>query len=204
MKAVFMKKLTLFIFLLPLITGCSLLKKTADPKPQDINVQIFGTPQLNPDLARIASPIRIDIYELKEIGEFTGVSYKELMDNEKVLSDKLIRRTQYIVHPDSIKYIPLKVDGNAKYLGVAAGYLNIDTANWKLSLLKQPNKNNNQNYLYVVADQSGLQQISQKQMTGLLKDYAKRHPNDPTVKENGKLVIPKPDYSKGIYTQKTF
>ena len=41
-------------------------------------------------------------------------------------------------------------------------------------------------------------------MTALLKDYAKRHPKDPLVKKNGKLVIPKPDYSKGIYTQRTF
>ena len=47
-------------------------------------------------------------------------------------------------------------------------------------------------------------QLSQAQMTALLKDYAKRHPKDPLVKKNGKLVIPKPDYSKGIYTQRTF
>lgn len=140
------------------------------------------------------------------MGEFNAVTYKELMENDKALGDKLVRRTQYIVRPDSIKYIPLQVDNTAKYLGVIAGYLNIDNANWKLSLLKQPKTslNTNQNYLYIYADKAGLQQLSQAQMTALLKDYAKRHPKDPMVKKNGKLVIPKPDYSKGIYTQRTF
>lgn len=188
------------------MVGCSTLNKSSEPKPQELNFQIFGSRTLNPDLEHVASPMRIDIFELKEIGEFNAVSYKELMENEKSLGDKLIRRTQYIVHPDSIKYIPLKVDNNAKYLGVAAGYLDIDNANWKLSLLKQPKAYlvTNQNYLYIFADKLGLQQISQSQMTTLLKDYAKRHPKDPMVKKNGKLVTPKPDYSKGIYTQKTF
>ena len=206
MSYISIKNLIILACFSPVIVGCSVLNKSANPKPQDINFQIFGTTTLNPDLQNIPAPMRIDIYELKEVGEFNVVTYKELMENDKVLGDKLVRRTQYIVHPDSIKYIPLQVDNTAKYLGVAAGYLNIDTANWKLSLLKQSKTglNTNQNYLYLYADKAGLQQLSQALMTSLLIDFAKRHPKDPLVKKNGKLVIPKPDYSKGIYTQRTF
>lgn len=206
MRLIFSKNLIVLTCFTPILVGCSALNKLKPSKPEYINFEIFAATTLNPNLQNIPSPMRIDIYELKEIGEFNAVTYKELMDNEKVLGEKLVNHTQYIIHPDSIKYIPFQVDNTAKYLGVAAGYLNINNTNWKVSLLKQPkiSFNTHKNYLYIYADEIGLQQLSQSQMTVLLKEYAKRHPNDPIVKKNGKLVAPKPDYSKGIYTQKTF
>lgn len=190
-------------------TGCSTLTPKQDKKPQEIKVQIIASPNINPDLQKIPSPIRLDILELKEIGEFNTANYLELVNNDKTLSDKilgdkLVRRTQYMIHPDTVTYIPLEVDKAGKYLGIIGSYLNIDSSEWKISLLKQHTSSltDSVNYLYLYIDKQGIQQLSQPQMTKLLKDYAKRHPNDKRINKNGKMLEPKVDYSKGIYTQK--
>ena len=70
MSYISIKNLIILACFSPVIVGCSVLNKSANPKPQDINFQIFGTTTLNPDLQNIPAPMRIDIYELKEVGEF--------------------------------------------------------------------------------------------------------------------------------------
>lgn len=187
-----------------LTTGCTTLPNKSDKKPQEIKVQLIASPTVNPDLEGIPSPLRLDILELKEIGEFNAANYQDLINDDKALGDKLVRKTQYMIHPDSVTFIPLEVTKTGKYLGVIGSYLNIENSNWKLSLLKQEPAgfNNSENYLYLYVDKQGIQQLAKPQMTTLLKDYAKRHPEDKRVKKNGKLLEPKADYSKGIYTQK--
>lgn len=190
-----------------MLSACSSDKKP--PKESDgsgdkINVQIIVSPESNPDDAGRPSPIRLDLYQLATDSEFKQFNYLELTEQAKEkIGDKLIQHDQYIFYPDTVKVLPVKVDSHLKYLGVVAGYRNLDNSQWRLILLKQKKRwyQFGKQYLYLSVDKSTLSQISKSDMKEKLRNYKERHPEDKNITFGGRAKGEKNDLSKGIFRE---
>lgn len=178
--------------------------KESDESGEKIDVQIIVSPDVNPNLVDQPSPIRLDLYQLSSDGEFKKANYFVLTNNAKeTLGDKLIQQNQFMLHPDTVSVLPIKMDSHLKYLGVVASYRDLDNSQWRLILLKQKQRwyQFGKHYFYVNIGKNELYQLSKSEMQEMLKEYKERHPDDPTIKENGKTRKNNSDLSKGIFRE---
>lgn len=201
-------KLLWLIVILHIVTisGCALFKDSSQlsPKDETIDVLILSTPSINPDIFNRPSSVRLDLFQLLDIEDFTHTNYLDLIEENNSLNGKVKSKSQYILHPDSLKYISYEINKDTKYLGIIVGYQNIEGVKWQLPLIKQPKGWNGaeNNFLYLKVDQWGVEQLSGDEMKAELKEYAKTHPDDEKVSKSGKFKKPKYDYSKGIFNEK--
>lgn len=192
-----------FILVCLMLSNCSVLNtisKKGGENTQKFEFLVLASPLINLDVVDRAAPVRLDVFQLARKSNFIYTSYLDLINEDNDLNDDTLVRTQHILSPDSINSIPLDIKENVDYLGLTTGYREIENANWKMVLQKQPPKfGSRTSYLYLKVDESGISQLSKKQMKAELKHYAERHPNDQTVTKNGDYKKPKYDYSKGVF-----
>ena len=87
---------------------------------------------LNPDIKGIPSPLVINIYQLKSTKLFKNISYKQLIDNPADhLGTTLIEQSKIEIRPGQHKYINEYLNFDTNFVGIVAGYRNIDKANWR-------------------------------------------------------------------------
>ncbi len=178
--------------------------KESDESGEEIDVQIIVSPDVNPNIVGQPSPIRLDLYQLSSDGEFKKSNYFELTNNAKEnLGGKLIQQNQFMLHPDTVTILPIKMDSHLKYLGVVASYRDLNNSQWKLVLLKQKKQwyQFGKHYFYVNVGKNKLTQLSKLEMEGMLKKYKERHPDDKKIKENGEVRKYGSDLSKGIFRE---
>jgi type VI secretion system protein VasD len=82
----------------------------------------------------------VRLYELKEEGPFNNADYFKLIDREQeALGGSLAGREEYEVQPGESRAWDMKVPGEARFLGVAAGYRDLPNSHWK-ALLPTPHQ----------------------------------------------------------------
>ena len=165
--------------------------KESDESGEKIDVQIIVSPDVNPNIVGQPSPIRLDLYQLSSDGEFKKSNYFELTNNAKEnLGEKLIQQNQFMLHPDTVTILPIKMDSHLKYLGVVASYRDLDNSQWQLVLLKQKKRwyQFGKHYFYVNVGKNKLTQLSKSEMKDVLKEYKERHPDDKKIKENVDII----------------
>ena len=122
-----------------LLSGCSLIK----PHPASANLTIQSAKYLNPNLNGDPSPVVITLYQLKSPYSFKQATFDSLNTNSgKTLSTDLIDKNVIEVRPGSNLSVSQQISPNAQYLGIVAGYRNINKATWKklIKLVNEPNK----------------------------------------------------------------
>ena len=193
-----------FILLCPILSSCSLLSTAKDKEHiQQVDFLVLTAPSINLDVVNRAAPVRLDTFQLARKSTFIYGSYLDLIDEDNNLKGDVLSKTQHILTPDTIKSIPLNLEKDTNYLGLTTGYRDIEDTSWKIVLQKQPPQWwGHDSYLYLKVDDSGIFQMSKKQMKAELKEYAKRHPDDKSVTKNGAFKKPKYDYSKGMFNNK--
>lgn len=194
-----------FLTLCLTLSSCTTLSNPSSKSSnnaQKVDFLILTTSSINPDIINRASPVRLDIFQLKTKDDFIYSSYADLISGDKDPNSGDSVSTQHILKPDSIHAIPLELEQDVDYIGITIGYREIEEATWKIVLQKQPNKwGDTYNYLYLKVAEDGISQLSKSQMKAELSDYAKRHPDDERVTKNGNYKKPKYDYSKGIFNK---
>lgn len=125
------KLFTLFAVLL--LSGC------AHSHLQSAGVSMTAVKYLNPDVNGRAAPIMVSFYELTSPLEFKHAQYSALEDNaEAVLQNTLVDKRSVELQPDQSQRYSLDIPANVRYIGVTAGYRQIETATWrKIVLLPQ-------------------------------------------------------------------
>ncbi|MDO5070661.1 MAG: type VI secretion system lipoprotein TssJ [Neisseria zoodegmatis] len=200
-------KYTLFLAIPLVLNACSSNHKPpkeSDESGEKIDVQILVSPDVNPDLVGRPSPIRLDLYQLSSDGEFKKANYFELTNNAKeTLGDKLIQQNQFMLHPDTVTILPIKMDSHLKYLGVVASYRDLDNSEWQLTLLKQKKRwyQFGKHYFYLNLGKNKLSQLSKAEMRNMLQEYKERHPDNKRIKESGKVHKHDSDLSKGVFRE---
>ncbi len=193
------------LFITFILAGCSTIKEDKKGKNKPIDVMIISSATMNPDLSGRPSPLKFSFFQLEQIDKFNKSSYLEL-EQVKKLDGDLVKKKEIMLHPDDLKYFPLQLKANRKYLGIVGGFQDIKHSKWRILLYKQSSGliHTFDNYLYIKVDTNKIQQLSKKEMKKELADYHKEHPEDKRVNKHGKFNKPKADYSKGIFLKSNF
>jgi type VI secretion system protein VasD len=117
-------------------SGCA----SGPPKPIPVKATLVTAVDVNPDVEGHPAPIVVRLYELKEEGAFNNADYFKLVDREQeALGGSLAGREEYEVQPGESRTWDMKVPGEARFLGVAAGFRDLPNSHWK-ALLPTPHK----------------------------------------------------------------
>lgn len=113
------------ISILLILTGCM-------QQGTKIKFSLASVQYLNPDIKGNPSPLVVSIYQLKSAIAFKKISYNELIKNTgKSLGTNLIDKQDIEIKPNMRRSITQYITSDTTYIGVAAGYQNIDRANWR-------------------------------------------------------------------------
>lgn len=94
-----------------------------------VYVDMDANKDINPNLQGEPSSIMIYIFQLKDKMAFDSANFSKI-NSEDGLKGSVISRETYVLQPGSQKEIYFYTDDDAKYIGVAAGYRNINL-DWK-------------------------------------------------------------------------
>jgi type VI secretion system protein VasD len=133
-------KTTLVLTLTIVLAACS------QPYGNQTGVKIATASYLNPDINGKAAPVALTIYELRSQNYFNAASYTDLANSATdTLKTSLIDLHPYELQPGSDKNINLYISKQTRYIGLTAGYRNINSATWKKLITLNKNKTNNIN-----------------------------------------------------------
>ena len=108
--------------------GCS----GGAPKPTPTRASLVVAGDVNPDSSGRPSPVVVRVYQLKEQGAFNDAAFFALFDKEpETLGASLITREEYELKPGETRSLGLTVAPEAHFLGVIAGYRDINNATWR-------------------------------------------------------------------------
>lgn len=111
------------------------------PKKESLEVRISAAAELNPDVDARPSPIILHILELKAIDEFNRADYFALTQNDaSALGGDVLNKTEIIMTPGVAQTVTLVLDNAVGYLGLVAGYRDIDSSRWRVSQEVRPGK----------------------------------------------------------------
>lgn len=126
------------------LSGASLAVACArGPKQTPIDVMLNADPGINPNDSGNPSPIVVRVYELKGLQAFNNASYFDFVDSDtKTLGADLISTREYELAPGKTQKYDAKISSEAAYIGVVAGFRDIQSAHWRDSIeLKKGKKN---------------------------------------------------------------
>ena len=127
---------TILVVVLVMSCGCS----SSPPKPTPVKAALVTAVDVNPDIEGHPAPIVVRLYELKEAGAFNNSDYFRLIDREQeALGASLVAKEEYELQPGESRTWELKVSGEARFVGVAAGFRDLANSHWKV-LLPTPHK----------------------------------------------------------------
>ncbi len=88
--------------------------------------------QANPDHRKRPSPVVLRLYELKGRAQFDALDFVTLTERDKeTLGADLVSREEIVLRPGETRTITKKVSPDAAFLGVTAGFRNIERAQWR-------------------------------------------------------------------------
>ncbi|MDE8602963.1 type VI secretion system lipoprotein TssJ [Marinomonas sp. RSW2] len=116
------------------LIGCSLNPfSDADENAVTLVFKIKASEDLNPDIQGRPSPIEIRLYQLNSLTEFHQADFFDLF-TEKPLASSLLDTRIFIVKPSEEVFVDTDLDINTQFIGVVAGYRDLDNAIWHDSI----------------------------------------------------------------------
>jgi type VI secretion system protein VasD len=112
--------------------------------PPELRISVSAAEGANRGPGGRGLPIVVRLYELKARGAFDGADFYSLYDREAAtLGAELIGREELNLSPGKERLVVRTLNPEARYLGVLAGFRDIDRATWRTVHELRPEKNNN-------------------------------------------------------------
>lgn len=120
---------------------CLLLLGCAESNGIGVHMHVRAANYLNPNINGQSSPVTLSFYQLKSTASFKQATYFQLAQNASaVLGNDLIDMQQFEVRPNQHITYPISVPPNTKYIGITAGYRDIDRSTWRAVIAVPKNK----------------------------------------------------------------
>ncbi len=116
------------------------------PPPTMVELTMAAAANANPipnlDGTEIApSPVVVRVYQLKSPAAFQEVDFFQLsQDAGSALGDDLLGSDEYFISPNGSQTVVSELAPDARFIGVAAAFYQIDTAQWRATLPIPPNE----------------------------------------------------------------
>jgi len=105
------------------------------PKRESVGLQISATADVNPDLQGRPSPIILHVLELNSEEQFNRLDYMSLTQSSgAALGPDLLGKTRLVLSPGDKRQLPLELNPQTTFIGLVAGYRDIDNAAWRTSV----------------------------------------------------------------------
>jgi len=119
--------LVMFVLML---AGCA-----STPKPVIVGMQITASSDVNPDLQGRPSPVILHVIELNSEEQFNRLDYTSLTQpSGAALGQDLLSKTRLILSPGDTKQLPLELNSQTTFIGLVAGFRDIDNAIWRTTV----------------------------------------------------------------------
>lgn len=110
--------------------------------PRPVTVAIGASSDINPGPSANAAPVSVQVFMLRSPGRFQSLDYFQLRDGAaNALGSDLVDRQSISVTPGGSASVSLNtaaVVGQAGYVGVIAGFRQIDNAQWRAVTTASP------------------------------------------------------------------
>lgn len=100
------------------------------PQARTISVTLGASSDVNPGPDGRAAPLPVQVYVLRSTGAFQSQDYFGLKGGSAISADQVDSRS-ISLRPGETKQLSVNSGTDGAYLGVIAGYRNIDNANWR-------------------------------------------------------------------------
>lgn len=130
-----MRKIFIIILLAILQSGCS------TPTGIKANYSIQSAHYLNPDVNGKTQPVVLNFYELKSPVGFEKAPYQKLVENPGLtLGANLIDLQTEEIRPNTSLNKNYYITENTRYIGITAGFREINSTHWRKIIEVNPNK----------------------------------------------------------------
>lgn len=121
---------TLLFALALLLGACA--SDPPPPPPTLVELTLMASDQLNPTPLGSAAPLRIKLYQLKSTAIFERADFFALFGNgSATLGGELVEEEELLLRPGETLPLQREMGETATYLGVVAGYRDLDRAVWR-------------------------------------------------------------------------
>jgi len=114
-------KINFLVLIVILLGACS---------SNNINLHVGTDKHVNPSVINTPAPIAVTIFQLANTTEFYQLDYQSLLNRK--LASAIAKKTLVIWPAKNNVYMIEKVKG-AKYIGIVAGYRNLESKKWRYS-----------------------------------------------------------------------
>jgi type VI secretion system protein VasD len=109
--------------------------------PTAIRANIVATADVNPDARGRPSPVVVKVFELKSLAAFETADFFSLFDKDKeTLGGELLARDEFSLSPGDKQAIARELKPEARYVGVVAGFRDLERATWRAAIPVPPKK----------------------------------------------------------------
>ena len=110
------------------VAGCA----AKVPKPIPIPGVLTAHAAVNPDITGRPSPVAVKVYQLRSAGSFESSDFFSLYNQAAtVLGADLVSSTDITVRPGESKKFDEEIDPKTRFVGVVAGFRDIENASWR-------------------------------------------------------------------------
>jgi type VI secretion system protein VasD len=118
------------------LPGCS-------SSPAVLTADIVVGAGVNPDVRKRPSPVVVRIFELKAPAQFESADFVSLFEKDQaVLGGDLIGREEMVLRPGENKTLTKTLSPDTKFIGVMAGFREIERARWRAVVPVRAGKKN--------------------------------------------------------------
>ena len=127
---------TVCVLLALLLAACA-----SSPKPTVIQATLQVQADVNPDARGRASPIVVQLYELKSLAVFNGADFFSLYERYKdTLGAELVAHDELQLMPGETRRLERVLQPDTQYLGVVAGFRDLERSQWRAATAVTPHQ----------------------------------------------------------------
>ena len=120
-----------------LLSGCGGGDKP--PPTTGLRFMVDADELINPNSESQPSPVVVRVYELKSLTAFQPATFFQLLDNDTaVLGADMVAKREIEIKPGERQAFDRATPAETKYIGVIAGFRDIDKATWRANLELAP------------------------------------------------------------------
>ena len=120
-------RIFLIILSVILATACTSIPRVP------VSLTVTSKPNINSGPSLTALPVRVRVYQLRDINEFKDATFKELWKMDKsILGDSFISVKELTITPASKQKLKISRDEDTQYIGVVALFRKPQLSKWRV------------------------------------------------------------------------
>jgi type VI secretion system protein VasD len=125
-----------------LLAACASSPKPPPPEPPtQVTGTISASTQLNPNIAKRASPLLVRIYQLKSPTAFNASDFVSLYQRDQAeLGGDLVAREEFMLMPGETRAWDRVLGPDVKCIAVFGAYRDLEHASWRSVVEVQPHR----------------------------------------------------------------